>query len=79
MQSCGQSVSAPHGKAGARLNAHTKLRAKRQQSAREAKYRSRPIQPAPPYLVVFILVDFHLDPLSAHHALAAQVEFDSKA
>ena len=29
-QSCEQSVSAPRGKAGARLNAHTDLRAKRQ-------------------------------------------------
>jgi len=30
IQSCGQSVSALHVKAGARLNAHTELRAKRQ-------------------------------------------------
>ena len=44
IQSCGQSVSAPRGKAGARLNAHTELRAKRQRSAREAIYRNRPIQ-----------------------------------
>jgi len=43
IQSCGQSVSAPRGKAGARLNAHTELRAKRQRSAREAIYRNRPI------------------------------------
>jgi hypothetical protein len=35
IQSCGQSVSAPRGKAGARLNAHTELQAKRQHSARE--------------------------------------------
>jgi len=35
-QSCGHSVSAPRGKAGARFNAHTELRAKRQRSAREA-------------------------------------------
>ena len=42
-QSCGQSVSAPRGKAGARLNAHTELRTKRQRSAREAIYRIRPI------------------------------------
>jgi hypothetical protein len=42
IQSCGQSVSAPRGKAAARLNAHTELRAKRQRSAREAIYRNRP-------------------------------------
>jgi len=45
IQCCGQSVSAPHGKAGARLNAHTEFRAKRQRSAREAIYRNRPIEP----------------------------------
>jgi len=44
IQSCGQRVSTPHGKAGARLNAHTELRAKRQRSAREAIYRNRSIQ-----------------------------------
>ena len=44
IQSCGQSVSAPRGKADARLNAHTELRAKRQRSAREAIYRNRPIK-----------------------------------
>ena len=44
-----QSVSAPRGKAGARLNAHTELRTKRQRSAREAIYRNRPI--APPHLI----------------------------
>jgi len=44
IQSCGQSVSAPRGKAGVRLNAHTELRAKRQRSAREAIYRNRPIE-----------------------------------
>jgi len=43
IQSCGQSVSAPRGKAGARLNANTELRAKRVRSAREAIYRIRPI------------------------------------
>ena len=43
IQSCGQSVSAPRGKAGARVNAHTELRAKRRRSAREAIYRNRPI------------------------------------
>ena len=43
IQSCGQSVSAPRGKAGVRLNAHTELRAMRQRSAREAIYRSWPI------------------------------------
>ena len=43
IQSCGQSVSAPRGKACARLNAHTELRAKRQRSAREVIYRNRPI------------------------------------
>jgi hypothetical protein len=42
-QSCKQSVSAPRGKAGARLNAHTELRAKRQRLARKAIYRNRPI------------------------------------
>jgi hypothetical protein len=44
IQSCGQGVSAPRGKAGARLNAHTELRAKRQRSAREAIYRNRPVE-----------------------------------
>jgi len=44
IQSCGQSVSASRGKAGARLNAHTELRAKRQRSAREAIYRNRPMK-----------------------------------
>ena len=43
IQSCGQCVSAPRGKAGARLNAHTELRAKRQRSAREAINRNRAI------------------------------------
>jgi len=43
IQSCGQSGSAPRRKAGARLNAHTELPAKRQRSAREAIYRNRPI------------------------------------
>ena len=46
IQSCGQSVGAPRGKAGARGNARTGLRAKRQRSAREAIYRNRPIIPA---------------------------------
>jgi len=40
IQSCGQSVSAPRGKAGVRLNAHTELRAKRQNSARQVIYRN---------------------------------------
>jgi len=44
IQSCEQSVSAPRGKAGARLSAHTELRAKRQRSAREVTYRNRPIE-----------------------------------
>jgi hypothetical protein len=43
MQSCGQSVSAPRGKADARLNAHTESRAVHQRSARRAIYRNRPI------------------------------------
>ena len=43
IQSRGQSVSAPRGNAGARLNAHTELRAKRQRSAREMIYRNLPI------------------------------------
>ena len=34
IQSCGQRVSAPRGKAGARLNAQRELRTKRQRSAR---------------------------------------------
>jgi len=40
IRGCGQSVSAPRGKAGARLNAHTEFRAKRQRLAREAIYRN---------------------------------------
>ena len=48
IHSCGQSVSAPRIKAGARLNAHGELRAKRQRSAREAIYRHCLIQPASP-------------------------------
>ena len=44
-QSGGQSVSAPRGKGGASLNAHTELRAKRQRAAREAMYRNRRINP----------------------------------
>jgi len=47
IQSCGQSVSAPRGKAGVRLNAHTELRAKRQRSVREAICRNRSITPLP--------------------------------
>ena len=47
VQGYGQSVSAPRRKAGARLNAHTELRAKRQRSAREARYRNRPIDRRP--------------------------------
>jgi hypothetical protein len=43
VQNCEQSVSAPRGKARARFNAHTEMRAKRQRSAREAIYRYRPI------------------------------------
>jgi hypothetical protein len=46
IQCCVQSVRAPRGKAGARLNAHTELRARRQRSAREMIYRNRPIQHA---------------------------------
>ena len=42
IQSCRQTVSALRGKAGAMLNAHTELRAKRQRLAREAMYRNRP-------------------------------------
>jgi len=49
IQSCGQSVSAPRMKPGARLIAHTKLRAKRQRSAREAIYRNRRILNASMY------------------------------
>jgi hypothetical protein len=43
IQSCGQSVIAPRGKAGARLNAHTELRSKRQRLAWGAIYPNRPI------------------------------------
>jgi hypothetical protein len=43
VQSCGQSVRAPRKKAGAWLNSHTDLRAKRQRSAREKVYRNRPV------------------------------------
>jgi hypothetical protein len=48
MQSCGQSGSALRGKAGARWNAHTELRTKRQRSARVVIYRHRPISEALP-------------------------------
>jgi len=41
IQSCGQSVKAPRGKAGARLNALTELRAKHHRSAWEVAYRNR--------------------------------------
>jgi hypothetical protein len=44
IHNCRQTVSAPRGKAGARLNAHTELRAKRQRSAPGPKYRNRPIR-----------------------------------
>jgi hypothetical protein len=37
IQSCGQSVSARRGKAGARLNAHTELQTQHQRSARGGK------------------------------------------
>ena len=48
IQSCGQSVSASRRKAGARLNAHTEMRAMRlQRSAREVIYRNLPITPLP--------------------------------
>jgi hypothetical protein len=47
IQSCGQSVSAPRVKAGARLNAHTELRAKHQRSARSAIYRNPKIRNRP--------------------------------
>jgi hypothetical protein len=43
-QSCRQSVSAPRRKAGARSNAHTKLQAQRQRSAREGIHRNRAIR-----------------------------------
>jgi len=48
IQCCGQSVRSPRAKAGARLNAHTELRAERQRSAREAIYRKRPISTCAP-------------------------------
>ena len=56
MQSCGQSVSAPRGEAGVRLNAHTKLRAECQRSARKAIYRNRPIITTPPQLQLAVEV-----------------------
>ena len=49
IQSCGQGVSALRGRAGARLNAHTELRTKRQRLVREAIYRNRLIQGECPY------------------------------
>ena len=75
-QSGGQSVSAPRGKAGVRLNAHTELRAKRQRSAREAMYRNRSISMTSPVWRV---------PWRARctgqrwvaRGVAAQVEFES--
>jgi hypothetical protein len=45
IQGCGQNVSALRGKADARLSVNNELRAKRQPSARESIYRSRPIVP----------------------------------
>ena len=45
IQSRGQSVSAARKNAGARLNVHTELLAKRQRSAWEAIYRNQPIGP----------------------------------
>jgi len=54
IQSCGQSVSAPRGKAVVGLNAHTESRAKRQRSVREAIYRNRHIS-ARPYLARHLL------------------------
>jgi hypothetical protein len=48
IQSCGQSVCAPRRKVGARVNALTELRAKRQRSEREAVYRNRPISSCAP-------------------------------
>ena len=44
IQSYGQSVSAPRGNAGARLNAHIELRTKCQRLALEVIYRNRPIK-----------------------------------
>jgi hypothetical protein len=51
IQRCGQSVSAPRVKAGATLNAHTELWAKRQRLARKAIYRNRPFS-ARPHLII---------------------------
>ena len=45
-QSWGQSISAVRGKAGAWLNAHIELRAKRQRSTREAMHRTAAYGPA---------------------------------
>jgi hypothetical protein len=56
IQSCGQSVSAPRVKAGARLNAHTELRANRQRSAREVIYQNRPVP---------VLAQIHRESLSS--------------
>ena len=46
IQSCGQSINAPCGKASGRWNAHTELRAKRLRSAWEAIHGKRPIEVA---------------------------------
>ena len=62
IQSCGQSVTAPRGKAGVRLNAHTELRAKRQRSAQEAIYRNQPIV----RLCVFFYLYFKLTFIEPH-------------
>ena len=86
MQSCGQSVSAPREKTGARLNAYTELRAERQRSAREAIYRNRPIC-GRPYRSRDVAPDVRHDDgdrrLSeqrglAAHVVAPRVEVESK-
>ena len=46
IQSCEQSVSASRRKIGARLNAHTELRTKRQRLARESICRNKPVEQA---------------------------------
>ncbi len=77
MQSCVQSVSAPRGKAGARLNAHAELRAKRQRSAWEAIYRNRPIRSYPVVGELARALD-GVGTRTVTHGVAAQVEFQSK-
>ena len=74
IQSCGQRVSAPRGKAGARLNAHTELRAKRQRLARDYIYRNWPIgqaQPPTPLAITLAVTWRDVQPWRSAAATAA--------